>query len=609
MRIRAALAAAAATVLLAGGCGRGGVRGQPYVDRLPLPPDTMHVAADEIGRHGGRFVAGATSSPKTFNPIMANETSSNEIIQHLFISLTDVDYRTQADIPMLARSWEVSPDGRTATYHLRRGACFSDGRPITSADVKFCYDVVMDPKLHPSMQDALVMDVGGKRVPYTCSAPDSYTFVIQAPGPDALLLPHAANVRIVPRHVLEPAFRSGEFASRYTTATPPESLVTSGPWRLRSYLENQQTVLERNPYWFGVDARGRRLPYLDELVFRVARDQDVAAQMFHAGELDGLDNVKPEDYPRYEADQRAKGFTLHDVGPSFNSNFLFFNLNRYREAGQGHRPGDPRVEPHRFAWFSSREFRRAVSHAIDREAIIRGPFYGHAVRSWSIMTPGNPRWYDSTITGPDLDPDRARAILDGLGLRDRDGDGVREDAAGRPVSFTLLYNSDNKLREAIAALLQDDLAKVGIRMIPTGLDFSTVVTRTRHDLQYEACLGGLGSAVPADPGMGPNFWKSTGITHFWDVRQPAGRPDTPAEARMNALFDAHVATTDLAQRRAAFREMSAILNEECFVVWLPTVVLRIPVSSRFGNVHPSPMPHRILWNADRIFRRDAAGTR
>jgi ABC-type transport system substrate-binding protein len=186
---------------------------------------------------------------------------------------------------------------------------------------------------------------------------------------------------------------------------------------------------------------------------------------------------------------------------------------------------------------------------------------------------------------------------------------LREDAAGRPVSFTLLYNSDNKLREAIAALLQDDLAKVGIRMIPTGLDFSTVVTRTRHDLQYEACLGGLGSAVPADPGMGPNFWKSTGITHFWDVRQPAGRPDTPAEARMNALFDAHVATTDLAQRRAAFREMSAILNEECFVVWLPTVVLRIPVSSRFGNVHPSPMPHRILWNADRIFRRDAAGTR
>lgn len=597
----------AVLALALSGCGGGARKPAAYVDRLPLPQDTMRVATDEPGRYGGRFVAGATSSPKTFNPIVANETSSNEIVQQLFISLTDVDYRTQADIPMLAKAWELSPDERTVTFHLRRGARFSDGHPITSADVQFAFDVVMDPELHPSMQDALMMEVGGKRLPFTYSAPDSYTFVVTAPAADALILLHIANVRIVPKHVLERAAAAGAFASAYTTATPPESLVTSGPWRVRSYLENQQTVLERNPYWFGVDARGRRLPYLDELVFRVAKDQDVAAQMFHAGELDGLDNVKPEDYQRYAAEQRAKGFTLHDVGPSFNTTFFWFNLNRHREAGKGRRAGDPKVEPHKYAWFSNREFRRAVSHAIDRQAIIRGPFFGHGTESWSIMTAGNPRWYDSTITGAGHDPARARELLDGLGLTDRNGDGVREDAAGRPVSFTLLYNSDNKLRAAMATLIQDDLAKVGIRVVPSGLDFSTVVTRTRSDHQYEACLGGLGSAVPADPGMGPNFWKSTGLTHYWSLRQPPGRPDTPAEARIDSLFQEHVATLDLARRRATFREMSRILNDECFVVWLPTLTLRIPVSDRFGNVHPSPMPHRILWNSDRIFQKRAAG--
>ena len=140
---------------------------------------------------------------------MANETSSNDVISQMFVALTDIDYVTQEDIPMLAKSWEFSNDGRTVTYHLRHGARFSDGHPITSDDVKFCYDVTMDPALHPSMQDALTMEVGGKEVPFTYSAPDSYTFVVTAPATDALILDHVANVRIFPKHTLEAAWKAG----------------------------------------------------------------------------------------------------------------------------------------------------------------------------------------------------------------------------------------------------------------------------------------------------------------------------------------------------------------------------------------------------------------
>lgn len=225
------------------------------------------------------------------------------------------------------------------------------------------------------------------------------------------------------------------------------------------------------------------------------------------------------------------------------------------------------------------------------------------------MTSGNARWYDSTITAPDFDPEGAKALLDRIGLTDRNGDGIREDAAGRPVTFTLIFNSDNKLRTSIATLLQDDLAKVGIRLIPTGMDFNTLVTKVRNEFDYDACLLGLSSAVPADPGMGANFWKSTGLTHYWDIGQPEGRPDTPAEARIDALFQQHVSTPDLAARKALYREMAQTLNDECFLVWLPTVLMKLPVSGRFGNVHPSPMPHRILWNSDRIFQKHASGTR
>ena len=585
-------------VLLAG-CGGGRARDAAWVDKLPLPQDTMTVAMQEVGKHGGRFVVGATTSPKTFNPIMANEKSSNDITQMLFVALTDINYETQEDVPMLARSWEFSDSGRTVTFHLRRGMCFSDGHPLTSDDVKFCFDVVMDPVLHPSMQDGLSMDVNGKHLSYAYSAPDSYTFVITTPAPDALVLSHASNIRIMPRHILESAFKSGDFASRYSTATPSESLVTGGPFRVKAYLENQHTVLERNPYWFGVDALGQRLPYLDELVFKVAKDQDVAAQMFHAGELDGLDNVKPEDYKQYAADQKAKSFTLHEVGTSFNTNFLWFNLNRVRVPEKGKKLGAPQVDEYKYAWFSNRDFRRAISMAIDREAIIKGPFFGYGVKGWSILTQGNERWYDSTITAPDHDPESARALLDKLGLTDS----IREDAAGHPVAFTLIFNADNKLRAAMVPLLQDDLAKVGIKAIPSGLDFNTLVTKTRSDHQYEACLLGLGSAVPSDPGMGANFWKYTGVTHYWNMKQPEGHPDTPAEMRVAEAFQRNVGTVDLTARKAAFHDMAQTLNDECFLIWLPTQLMKLPVSSRFGNVHPSPMPHRILWNADRIYMK------
>jgi len=167
------------------------------------------------------------------------------------------------------------------------------------------------------------------------------------------------------------------------------------------------------------------------------------------------------------------------------------------------------------------------------------------------------------------------------------------------VAFTIVYNADSKLRQAVSTLLQDDLAKVGIKLTPTGLDFNTMITKTRHEFDYETCLGGLGSAVPSDPGMGPNFWRSSGLTHYWDIGQP--KPETRAEARIDSLFQACVGTTDLAARKAAYHQMAQILNDECFVIWLPTLELKIPIRNRFGNVHASQMPHRILWNSAVLF--------
>jgi len=579
------------------GCdGRRGVAGTAHVDPHPLPADTMTLALPEIGTHGGRFVIGQTNSPKTFNPVMSNETSSNDVNNRMFVSLMDYDNAAMRDTFGLAKAYEMSADGMTYTWHLRRGLRFSDGHLLTADDVLFSFEVAYDEKLHPAVQDLL--SIGGKH--FEVSAPDSYTVVTRIARPNANMLGSMSSLRVIPKHVLEPAFRDGKFASAYGVDTPPDSLVTSGPFRLKQFVQNEKTVLAPNPYWFRVDARGQRLPYLDELVFVIAPDQNTAALKFTSGELDALDRVKPEDYKTYADGARAGGYTLYDVGPGLSTEFFWFNLNRVRERVRGKKLGAAQVDPVKYEWFSHRDFRRAVSMAIDREAIIRGPFFGDAVKNWSTGTPGNLAWYTPEVGGYDYDPEGAKKLLAGLGWKDKDGDGILEDAQGRTVRFTLKTNSDNNVRKAMVNLIKDDLMRVGIECLPAPVEFNTLMTNLRQDFQYEAILLGLQTGVPPDPvGQGQNTLRSSGLTHFWNVKQPT--PETEAEARIDRLVEENLTTTDYAKRRAAWVEIQQLLNKECFLIWLPTQVIKIPVRDKFGNVQPSVIPHRILWNIEQVF--------
>jgi peptide/nickel transport system substrate-binding protein len=568
--------------------------------RIPLPPDTMTVMTDEIGHTGGRFVIAVTNAPKTFNSMMANETSSSDITERMFIGLADFDNQREVDTPLLAKSWEVSPDGLTWTFHLRRGARFSDGHPITSADVLFSFAVANDTLLHPSVQDLIRID--GQ--PLGVTAPDSMTVVVVAPKPHALLLSAVSSVRILPRHVLEPVWKAGGFASAYGVTTPPESLVTSGPWRLEQYVPGEKTVLAPNPYWFGVDAKGTRLPYLDELVLVQVPDQSTAALKFKAGEIDGLENVKAEDYPSYQDGQTAGNYHLYDLGPSLNASFFWFNLNRVREPVKGHKVGDPWVGQTKYAWFNDPRFRRAVSMAIDRDAMIQSVYFGQGRKNWATMTPGSRAWFDPAVTGPDYDPDGARKLLAEIGMKDRNGDGVIEDASGHPVSFTIKTNGDNQNRMQMANFTRDDLAKVGIRCTPQSLEMNSLITNMRTDFQYDALLLAIGSGVPPDPGMAPNVYRSRGATHFWNMQQTS--PATPAEAEMDSLIEVIMTRRDRTARKQAYAEISRIWNQQVFTIWLPIPVTKVPVRNTFGNVHPTIIPHRLLWNSDRIFARNPA---
>lgn len=595
-----ALACAVTLTGAAAACGGGGEGGEetsrPAVrEQKPLPDEPRIDTVASVGKYGGRFVLGETSDPKTFNAMMANETSSTDITGRMFVGLADFDNETQDVTPGLAKSWELSSDNLTWTFHLRKGAAFSDGHPITSADVLFSFQVAYDDTLHPSVQDLLVMN--GKR--WQISAPDDYTVVIKLPASNAMLVPLASSVTILPRHILEPIFKAGNFASAYNINTPPDQLVTSGAWRLKQYVPGEKTVLEPNPYWFGLDQEKQRLPYLDELVFLTVPDQDAADLKFRAGQIDGLDNVKPENYQWYAENQQQGGYTLYDLGPSLSTNFFWFNLNTIKKAGTGRTVGDPYVDAVKYSWFSNPVFRRAVSMAVDRDAMIPSIFFGDAVKNWSTSTPGSKIWYTPDIVKYDFDLDEARRLLASLGWKDGNGDGVIEDRQGHPISFTMKTNSDNKTRVGMANFIRDDLAKIGIKVTLVPVDFNTLISNIRDDMQYDTILLGLQSGVPPDPAMGQNVWRSSGRTHYWNISQL--KPETPEEARIDGLMDTLVANPDLTVRKQAWKDVQNIVNEQSWIIWLPTINAKIPMRNRFVNAKPSVIPHRLIWNIERVY--------
>jgi peptide/nickel transport system substrate-binding protein len=603
MRDRLFISALVMVLLATAGCRRTANEAVAYKDEIPPPAEPLIKQLPSVGRYGGRFVQAETNNPRTFNAMMANETSSTDLTDRLFGFLVDFNLATQEYEPGLAKSWEVAPDGVTWTFHLRKGAAFSDGHPITAEDVLFSFELVYDDTLHPAMQDMLQSE--GKD--FTVTAPDPHTIVINTGKPHAGLLDALCpgNLPIMPKHVLGQSYKDGTFAAAYNVSTPPDKLVTSGAWRLAQHVTNEKTVLVRNPYHYAFDQNRQRLPYLDELVVLVVPDQDAADLKFRAGGVDAVDDVKPENYKWYEENQEKGNFTLYDVGASQATHLMWVNLNRVQPPVRGIKPthgkrlGEPFVDPVKYEWFKNKDFRRALSMAIDRDALIKGAFYGYGEKNWSQTTSSNKVWHTPDIAKPDYNPSEAKKLLAGMGFKDTNGDGFLEDARGNPVSFMLKTNSSNALRVSMANFIRDDLAKIGIRMTLTPIDFNTLISNIIDNFQYESILLGFQSSVPPTPFGGQNVYRSSGESHFWFIRQQ--KPVTPEEARIDRALDEMLTSQDRELQKERWKEIQDTMNDQAWFIWLPIQTIKLPVSNRFGNVHPSVMAHRILWNIDRVF--------
>lgn len=539
---------------------------------------------------GGRLVVPLRSEPKTLNPISALDAASRSVIGRMGADLIHIARDTQQTVPSLAESWSVSRDGRVYTLRLRRGVRFSDGHPFTADDVVFSFQVYLDERLRSSQRDLLI--VGGS--PIDVRKVDAHTIQVR------LSQPYAAGERLfdsivmLPSHLLRKGYESGRLGEAWNLGTAPTAIAGLGPFVLRSYVPGQRIVLGRNPNYWAVDKCGVKLPYLDEIVLVFAGSEDGQVIRFQAGEADVISRFSAGNFAVLNRDSEARGYELRDLGAGLEYHFLSFNLNDLKSKKL------PHVQ-RKQKWFADPSFRRAISLAADRESIVRLVYHGRAAAIATHVTPGNRLWLNRNIAVPQRSIPKARQILSARGYSWRK-DGTLLDPEQLPVEFTVLAGAGNPQRSQMAAIIQDDLKQLGMRVQIVSLESKAVMDRVFRTFDYDTAVMALAGG-DADPNVEMNVWSSRGSTHLWNLTAREGGSIAPWEAEIDRLMDQQMISVSREKRKEAYDRVQELVSEYLPVVCLVSPNILVGAKKKVGNFRPAVLEDYVLWNAEELYLR------
>ncbi|GGR13968.1 ABC transporter substrate-binding protein [Deinococcus ruber] len=530
------------------------------------------------GKSGGNLTLALGDSPQSLNYYGAIDNNLGLISQQLFDTLVEFNYATYKLEPALAESWTVSPDGKVYTFKLRQGVKWSDGEDFTADDVAFTFDqIVENPEARAG--DAETFSQGGKKIPF--DVVDKYTIkvTLQKPTPAFLLQLRASF--IMPKHKLLKYSVAGgakpaDINNAWPTNVAPSEVVGTGPFKLASYTTGQKVSLVRNPNYWKVDAKGTKLPYLDSLDFLIIRDPQAQVAQFLAGNIDQL-NITGAQFPDLKQKEVSGApFKVIRSTALFGSPpFLAFNFDA-KDAALA-------------KVFSDLRFRDAMQSALNRQRMIDTVYNGLASLPGHGVAPANKAFYVNTKSSlGDFDLKAAGAALDAMGLKDTDGDGVRNIAKGKNLEFDLTYGTDSSVYPALATIIQNDFKQIGVKVNLQGILAKNLLS-TGLSGNYEAILHAFGDQP--DPELRRPIWEPGGALYYWHRSlQPANDGGTPNIAKMFPwekeiynIFETAAVTPDAGQRKALYTRWQLLFAHN-----LPVIPLLKPenigaVSNKYGN--------------------------
>ena len=376
---------------------------------------------------GGTFKIGTSIRYDTLNPLSTQLMVTGELMMLIYDPLIRLDDE-QDPVPCLAKSWETTGDDLTWTYHLARDVRWHDGRPFTSADVKFTCDlIIQNGDLGIGAQYGGWLD-GVTEV--TC--PDAYTVVIRTESPKNNILYNP--MPILPKHIWQKM--SPAEAMQFENAAP----IGTGPYRFKS-RNDQSIALSKFKDYFSSGGR------VETLVFTSYVDEEAMARDLKEGKLDAATNLGAAQYQELVKTRNIN--TIFGSVPGFTH----MGINIHAAGGKG----NPALQ--------DRRVRQALDMAVDKQKIVKTCYGGVGDPGTSLINPGDAFHYvvpDTELRG--FDTAKSAALLEAAGYVDMDQDGIREDKGGNRLSFNLYCVEDNADEVRAANIIAEGCRNAGIEI-------------------------------------------------------------------------------------------------------------------------------------------------
>ncbi|MBL8592123.1 MAG: ABC transporter substrate-binding protein [Devosia sp.] len=586
----------------------------PVAERLPKEPLVFKTAnmPDGNGVYGDvmRHVIGGR--PEGWNYMAGQSQGWGGIDIGTMECLTrtgplfEIKAEELAPMPNLAKSWEWSEDGHKLTMHLIEGAKWSDGVPFTSEDIMFYWeDNIVDPNVSPL--NGATPETFGEGT--TLEAIDDYTIVwtFKDAFPKQYIYQMAYGTFCPgPAHIfkpLHPKYKAGATYDEYKNAIKPEymNIPVMGAWVPVEYRPDDIVVMRRNPYYWKVDEAGNQLPYLNEVHYRLSTwaDRDVQA-VAGTGDFSNLEQAEsyvealkrsadPAAPARLQFGARTIGYTLY---PNLSGNGWGEPDERQQAVRELNRNAD---------------FRKAISYALDRqrlgEALVKGPFT--AIYPGGLYAGTTYYDKDSTVYYP-YSLDDAKALLEKVGLKDTDGNGVLNfpagTAGGADVEITVLANADYQTDKNLAEGVISMMEPLGIRVIAnflTGTQRDATEQSGKFDWRVARNGAELIAVVQNTVALAPT---GPQISNSHRAGKDGTMDLLPFEQEMVDTVNAFIATDDAAKRQDLMKTYQKLYTENLFGIGLTQYPGALIINKRFANIPAGAPIFMFNWAEDNIIR-------
>lgn len=494
--------------------------------------------ADPGPRVGGRLIRRLESDINTLNYVLHTTEDERQVLQYVYDPLVDFNAELEP-IPGTAARWEIADGGKAYVLHLDPRAVFSDGKPVTAADVVFTLEKILDEE---SVQYSGWFS-GLDREQTRAIDDRTVRVVFKEPRVSQLF---AFNIGVLPQHV----YGKGKFASI-------QSVVGNGPYVVQRRESGKSVLLARNEkYW-------REKPPIDSVLFRVIADDTQALNALKRGDLHVV-RLNNDVWAREKDDPNLAGRVTFLNSYQFMYNCIPWNLR------------DP--------LFAEAQVRRALAMAFDRKSVIERLYHGNARATSGPFTPDI--WaYNQNVNPIEFNLEGAAALLGSAGWKDSDQDGVL-DRDGKKFAFTMLIAAGSSTSVAQSQIYQDALKKIGVDMTISNVDGAAFFDRMVKG-DFQAAL--MAWTNDPDPDLFSLFHSSQA--------PPAGLNINHYEnAEVDALLERGRRELDRARRTAIYHQLHEIVAADQPYLFMVQVGLKWAVDERVQNVRVAKGVGLFLWH-------------